>query len=125
MKDDLLTAISSLVQQMQSDRKEKRREFEWFRSHFELVTKQDLEQTEKRIMITQQELVDGLNKIKEQVGKVAKEQSDRFDTLTAKVAELTAIIAAGGTIGDEAVTALAGVQSALDELDNTIPDAPV
>lgn len=76
-------------------------------------------------MINQTELAAGLVAIQTQVAKVALEQSNRFDAVTAKVAELEAIIAAGGTIGTAVETAFAGVQSAVQALDDVIPDAPV
>jgi len=73
--------------------------------------------------MTQQELSAALDKLTAQVGKVAKEQSDRFDTLTAKIKELTDIIEAG-EVTPEVATALASVQTALNTLDEAIPDAP-
>lgn len=93
-------------------------------SHSNLATKQDLKETERKIMLSQAELTAGLLQIKTQVAKVAQEQSTRFDTLTAKIAELQAIIAAGGTIGPEVEAALQEVKTALQALDDTIPDAP-
>lgn len=79
---------------------------------------------EKKILMTQAELSAALDKLTAQVGKVAKEQSDRFDTLTAKIKELTDIINAGGDVTPEVATALTGVQTALGALDDAIPDAP-
>jgi len=78
----------------------------------------------KQIIMNQAELAAGLKTIQTQVGKVAKEQSDRFDALTAKIKELTDIINAGGDVTQEVTDALAGVQTAMNDLDNTIPDAP-
>ena len=98
--------------------------FEWFKSHSEFVTKSDLENTERKILMNQAELAAGLKTITAQVGKVAAEQAGRFDTLTAKIKELTDIINAGGDVSQEVTDALAEVQTALQSLDDTIPDAP-
>lgn len=75
-------------------------------------------------MATQAEIAAGLKQIQTQIGKVAKEQSDRFDALTAKIKELTDLINAGGDATPEVTSALADVQTALQALDDTIPDAP-
>jgi predicted XRE-type DNA-binding protein len=88
------------------------------------VNHQDVVKLLKQIIMTQAELAAGLKTIQTQVGKVAKEQSDRFDALTAKIKELTDIINAGGDVTPEVTEALASVQTALNELDSTIPDAP-
>ncbi len=74
--------------------------------------------------MNQAELAAGLKALQTQLGKVAKEQSDRFDALTLKIKELTDIINAGGDVTQEVTDALAGVQTALQSLDDTIPDAP-
>lgn len=73
--------------------------------------------------MTQAELSVALDKLTAQVGKVAQEQSDRFDTLTAEVKRLTDIINAG-EVTPEVATALGNVQTALNALDEAIPDAP-
>lgn len=73
--------------------------------------------------MTPQELETLLNNQTTQIGKISKEQSDRFDVLTAKIAELQALIDAGGSITPAIEQASANVQTALDSLDNAIPDA--
>ncbi len=75
------------------------------------------------IMATQAELAAELRAVKDQVNKVASEQGARFDTLTAKIAELEATIR-DGTVTPEVETALAEVKTALQSLDDTIPDVP-
>jgi multidrug resistance efflux pump len=65
-----------------------------------------------------------LNNQTTQIGKISKEQSDRFDKLSAEVKRLQDLIDAGGTIGPEIETAATNVQAALDNLDASIPDAP-
>lgn len=104
-----------------------------------LVTADDLNKTEERIrdhlrnmekrirerlLMTQQELTELLDKQTTQIGKVAKEQSDRYDALSAEIKRLQDIINAGGEITPELKAASDRVQVALDELDAAIPDAP-
>jgi len=74
-------------------------------------------------MLTQTEITAALERMTAQTGKIAKEQSDRFDVLTAKIAELTALIEAG-PVTPALEAALAATQAALDSLDAAIPDAP-
>lgn len=98
------------------------------------ATKQDLRELEVRIMtalerienhmaLNQTELASGLKQLQTQVGKVAKEQSDRFDTLTAKIKELEDLLNAGN-VTPEVEAAFGEVKTALQALDDTIPDAP-
>jgi multidrug resistance efflux pump len=65
-----------------------------------------------------------LNNQTTQIGKISKEQSDRFDKLSAEIARLQALIDAGGAITPEIEAAATNVQTALDNLDASIPDAP-
>lgn len=65
-----------------------------------------------------------LNNQATQIGKVAQEQGDRFDVLTARNKELQDLINAGGTITPAVEQAAANVQTALDSLDASIPDQP-
>lgn len=78
----------------------------------------------KSILMTQQELSVALDGLTAKVGKVAKEQSDRFDALTAEIQRLTDVINAG-EVTSEVTAALDKVQTALQSLDDAIPDAPV
>jgi hypothetical protein len=75
--------------------------------------------------MTQKELQTALDNETTQIGKIALEQSNRFDALTKTIADLNAVIAAGGDVTPEVTTALANTQAALDSLDAAIPDAPV
>jgi len=88
------------------------------------VTRKDLAKLERLIRMTQAELAEGLLAIQTQVGKVATEQSDRFDALSQTIAELEAIIAAGADATPAVVAALDAVKTSLQALDDTIPDAP-
>ncbi len=74
--------------------------------------------------MNQQELSAALDKLTTQVGKVATEQSNRFDTLTAEIKRLTDLIEAG-EVTPEVTKALETVQAALQSMDEAIPDAPV
>lgn len=74
--------------------------------------------------ITPQELEALLNKWPTQINKVAKEQSDRFDALTAANKILQDLIDAGGAITPAIEAAAVATQTALDNLDAAIPDAP-
>ena len=116
--------LSLLVHELRELRELKKQEFEWFKSHAGLATKQDLKEMEKRMAMTSQQLETLLNNQTTQIGKVAKEQSDRFDALTAKIKELQDLIDAGGAITPEIEAAATNVQTALDNLDASIPDAP-
>lgn len=79
----------------------------------------------KEIVMTQAELTAALDNKTTQIVKVAKEQSDRFDVLTAKITALEEAINNGGTVSPAVETALNAVTAALDNLDAAIPDAPV
>ncbi len=77
-----------------------------------------------KIIMTQAELSVALDKMTAQLGKVAKEQSDRFDALSAEIKRLTDLINAGGDVTAEVAAAITGTQTALDAMDAAIPDAP-
>lgn len=88
------------------------------------VTFEALKEMENKLMATQDEIVKQLNETREQLRKVSKEQSDRSDALLKKITDLEAIIAAGGTIGQDLVDAAAGVKAEAQALDDLIPDPP-
>lgn len=77
--------------------------------------------------MTDAELGALLDKMTVQSGKISKEQSDRFDTVTAANKALQDIIDAGGVGGvitQDTVDKAAALQASLDALDGAIPDAP-
>ncbi len=76
-----------------------------------------------RIIMTQAELNAALDKLTAQVGKVAAEQSNRFDALSAEIKRLTDVINAG-EVTPEVTAALEKVQAALQNLDDAVPDSP-
>jgi hypothetical protein len=96
---------------------------QWLGSRWPM-NRNDLNKKLERIIMNQVELSAALDKLTEQVGKVAKEQSDRFDALTAEVTRLTDLINAG-TVTPEVAAALTNVQTAMDRMDDAVPDAPV
>lgn len=83
-----------------------------------------LAEMERKILMTQDQLETALNNQTTQIGKIAKEQSDRFDALTETIRLLNEQISQGGPVTPGVETAQANVQSALDNLDAAIPDAP-
>lgn len=74
--------------------------------------------------MTPKELETLLNNQTTQIGKIAKEQSDRFDAVVAANKVLQDLIDAGGTITPALEAAAENSQAALDALDASIPDAP-
>lgn len=95
-----------------------------FKSRWQSVTNRDLKKLLEAILMTSQDLEKALNNQTTQIGKIALEQSNRFDTLTKTIADLTTAIN-DGTVTPAVTTALANTQAALDSLDAAIPDAPV
>lgn len=121
--DDLTKAILALSIALRDLTEQRDREFKWLRSHFELATKQDLKEMEQKILMTQRELSEALDKLTEQTGKIAKEQSDRFDALSAEIKRLEDLINAG-EVTTEVSDALTRTKAALQTLDDAIPDPP-
>lgn len=80
------------------------------------------------IMATQAELVADIKAATEQLKKVdgeVKTLQGSVDTLKTKVAELEAIIAQGGTIGQELVDAVAELKAQVQVVDDNVPDVVV
>lgn len=78
-------------------------------------------------MATQAELAETLRQVNEQQKKTGREIAAlqaSMDTLNAKIAELEAIIAAGGTPSQELVDAVQAVKDQAQIVDDQIPDAP-
>jgi len=115
--DNLTQAVRQLARAIEQLRGELR--------HNEIVAiLQRMERSLEKLTMTQVELSAALDKLTVQLGKVAKEQSDRFDALSAEIKRLTDIINAGGDVTPEVTAALGSVQVALENLDQSIPDAP-
>lgn len=50
--------LSALVRSLDLDREQRKTEFEWRKAHEGLATKHDLQEMEKRIMVTLQDIID-------------------------------------------------------------------
>lgn len=85
------------------------------------LTKKDLEEIEERLNMKLSDLKNDLTGLKAQVEKIFTEQGTRFDTLTAKINELEKQIA-DAEVPQDVTDALAEVKTALQKLDDTIPD---
>ncbi len=97
------------------------------------VTKQDLLDLQKlvltaigdlkeTIIMTREELLAATQAQKVQIAKIGNEQGVRFDALTKAIADLQAQINAG-EVSPEVAQASTDVSTALQALDDTIPDA--
>lgn len=82
-----------------------------------------LELIHKTQIMNAQQLSEGLDKFTAQAGKIAQEQSDRFDVLVAEIAALKKAIDEGET-PQTVVEAFGRAQIALDNMDAAIPDPP-
>lgn len=76
----------------------------------------------QQIMKTQSELAADLAALTTQTNKIAAEQGKRFDDLTAVIVKLTEQINAG-EVTPEVQASLAELQTKLQSLDDSIPDA--
>ena len=84
-----------------------------------------------QIIMNQAELAAALALANQQITKIREEQESNsaaqraaITALTARVTELTALLAAG-TVTEEVANALTAVKTSLQAFDDTIPDAPV
>jgi hypothetical protein len=84
------------------------------------ATKQDLLNTENHIMATQAEVAADLRAVTARVAKIGTE----VGATLAKVVELEALLAAGGPVTDEVLTALAELKVQAQATDDLIVDAP-
>ena len=94
-------------------------------SLFKSVTNCDLDRKLDQIIMTQKELATKLAELTAQEGKVAKEQSDRFDAVSAALKALQDSINSGDApVSQEVTDNLASLTTAVQSLDDAIPDAP-
>lgn len=134
-------SISLVAEQVRLLREQMEKEFEWRKSHHGLATKQDLKETENRIMANQAELAAELKVLtaesketKAVLQKVSTESSaslEKITVLDAKVQELTDIINAGGAITPELQEAFSELKVASGEalaaakaVDDLVPEPP-
>lgn len=99
---------------------------EWFKSHSQFATKHDLKEMENRIMASQAEIVADLKTAiasLKQTNIDIKDLQGSVDVLKAKIVELEALVAAGGTISQELVDAVAEVKSLAQATDDAIPNS--
>ncbi len=101
----------------------------WLEKEFATLKSRDafftrrLEQIESTLIMKTKELADALDALTAQEAKIAKEQSDRFDVLTARIKELEDAVA-NADVPSEVTDALKSLQAAAQSLDDAIPDAP-
>ena len=89
------------------------------------VTHRSLDKKLDQIIMTQKELATKLAELTAQEGKVAKEQSDRFDAVSAALKALQDSINSGDApVSQEVTDNLASLSTAVQSLDDAIPDAP-
>lgn len=123
----LIAAILRLADELCNSTAQREREFVWFQSRHGLVTKKDLDEWGKKIMATQAELVADLKTVVAQLQKLdgdTRVLQQSVDAANAKIAELEAIIAQGGTIGQELIDAVAEVKAAVQVVDDNVPEVP-
>lgn len=123
--EKLVAVISLVAHEVCRLREQMEKEFEWRKSHHGLATKQDLREMETRIMASQAELTADLKAVLVQQqktsGEIATLQAS-VDAQTVKIAELEALVAAGGTISQELIDAVAAVKAQAQIIDDQIPD---
>lgn len=113
MNEEFVRQISKLIHELEMDREQRKTEFEWRKSHENLATKQDLQQTERNIM----------SKITDWA---AQEQADMsaisgtLDGIVAGIAALDTLITnfqnSQGTLSAADQAALDGIQTASSSL---------
>lgn len=122
MNDPMQNPFGRLADEVAGLRVDLQQAFAWFKSCAGLATKKDLKELELKLTMNAQQLETLLNNQTTQIGKISKEQSDRFDALTAANQKLQELIE-NGEVTPAIEAAAAGVQTALDNLDAAIPDA--
>lgn len=123
--EQLAMAVLRVAHELCEFRKHQESEFEWFKSHYKLATKEDLKEMEKRIMANQAELAADLRAVLTQQQKTSVEIATlqaSVDVQTTKIAELEALLAAGGVITQELIDAVAAVKAQAQVIDDQIPD---
>ena len=113
MTEELVKAVHRLSVEIHEDREQRRHQFHSLNSKLE------------KIMATQAELVADLKAVNAQqvktLGEIETLQKSS-DALSAKIVELEAVIAAGGTVTQELIDAVAAVKAQAQIVDDQIPD---
>lgn len=121
-KGNMKDAILSLVKEVREAREQRSREFDWFRAHLELATKDDLKELKKDIIMK-------LSEVKSQIAAASARSTEAFQELGTRIADLQKqiddLIAGAGDpdITDEAFLAdLQKLKTNTDQLADIIPD---
>lgn len=94
-------------------------------SHSNEAVLQRIGELERKIMASQTELAADLRTANTQLRKLVADTAGiqpSVDALTAKVAELEALVAAGGTIGQELIDAVAETKALTQAVDDNVPE---
>ena len=97
------------------------------RSSYGPVTVNDLDQLENRFMATEAQILADVKTANARLRKLINDTAGlqpAVDALKAKIVELEAIIAAGGTIGQELVDAVAETKALTQTVDDNVPELP-
>lgn len=78
---DLVKAVTLLAQRIDQFNERQHNEFEWFRSHLKLATKDDLKEMESRIDMK-------LSEAKALIATAAKQSTEAFSELSTRIADL-------------------------------------
>lgn len=94
---------------------------ESLRSDHGIASQTDLVNMEKRIMASQTEIVTRLNAASDRLDKIGTETA----TLLQMVADLKALVAAGGNASPELVAAVEKIEGQAQKVDDLVPDTSV
>lgn len=119
--DDLEKILKDLTKEIKLFREVKQTEFEWLKSHFELATKQDLIEMEKRMALKVSELNTTVQSLRDQVVKIWGEQQTKYDALVVEFNRLKEQLD-DAEVPADAVASIEAFQLKLKEFDDSIPD---
>lgn len=123
--DNLASAVVMLCHEQAAGRAQRKLEFEWFKSHLKLATKEDLEKATRQIMATQAEVTAKLNVANTRLEKLITDTATyqgTVDELKKQIVELQRLIDAGGTIGPELVEAANRTEQLAQQVDDNVPE---
>lgn len=108
MHPELAEAIVYLTHELRESRGQRKIEMEWFKSHFSLATKHDLEQMEKRIMSKISEFADAVEAHNSAVDAAVQGLTDDIANLNKQITDLQN---SAGTITPEDQARLDAIQA--------------
>lgn len=123
----LTVAISLLASEIKESLEQRKIELEWFKSHYQLATKRDLERWIADMAKTQAEIAQTLTQVVEQQKKTVTEiqtLQTETNTLKDKIVALEKVIADGPEVTPELEAAVEAVKAQAQVVDDAIPDAP-